>query len=65
MAAVNPGCAGERTLLLDRRHPLRLRESYNDVATVALLADGWEDVTGVAEYEDHRTRIRNEGAALR
>ena len=67
MAAVDPGCAGERTLLLDSSPRLgaRIRESYNDVATTALLADGWIDVTGVAEYEDYCTKIRNEGGDRR
>ncbi len=62
MAAVNPGCTGERTLLLKDD---RIREVYNDVATVSLLAEGWEEVTGVPEYEEACTRIRAEGSVAK
>jgi hypothetical protein len=62
MPHVNPGCAGERFLLL-AENPKRLLESYNDVATVARLAEGWVDVTGVPEYEDQMTHIRDAGSA--
>lgn len=58
----DPGCAGERILLL---HDDRIREVYNDVAAVYLLSEGWIDVTGVQEFEDACTRIRNEGSNRR
>lgn len=66
MARVDPGCAGERTLLLweENGEDSRLHESYNDVKTAFMLKDGWVDVTGVKEYEERAEVIRAAGAVL-
>ena len=61
MAAVDPGCTGERTLLLGPDEDV-IREVYNDVALQSLLSKGWIDVTGLEEFEEHCTRIRAEGS---